>query len=258
MSATHTLVTGASTGIGKALAFEFAKHKHNLVLVARDQSRLEQIKTQTEHLYGIDCQIFAMDLTENAAALKLMESIDNAQIHIEYVVNNAGMGLPGAFISQELKDIQKMLQLNLVVLTELSHIFAQRFSEAGRGGIMNIASVAAFQSIPYMSTYAATKAYVLSLSEAIAGELRPKGVHVTTVCPGPTATEFFDRANISREKIEKMMMTSEQVAASSYKAFKKKHVVHTPGTSNLAMTQLNRFLPRKALTTIMGSLAKNQ
>jgi len=184
------LVTGASSGIGLELARLFAGDGHDLVLVARSEGRLREIGEQLETAHGITATVVASDLSKPNAARDLVEALRAALIEIDVLVNNAGFGLSGAFIDNDPRTQLDMLQVNVVALTELTRLLLPPMVARRSGRILNVASTAAFAPGPLAAVYGATKAYVLSFSEAIGEELRHSGVTVTALCPGPTQSGF--------------------------------------------------------------------
>lgn len=186
------LVTGASSGIGADIARELSDLGMHCVLLARREDRLRDLARELHERTGVECEIEAVDLGQPGAARDLHGRLEARGRQIDVLVNNAGFGGHGNFLDQDLARITSMIQVNVVALTELTHVFARAMAARGEGYVLNIASIAALQPVPSYSAYAATKAYVLSLSEAIALECADRGVHVTTCMPGVTWTEFFE------------------------------------------------------------------
>ena len=247
----YALITGASTGIGKELAYRFAQDGIPVILVSRSKGKLDGVAKEVEDRFQVSAEVLAMDLAQPQSARALDDVIKSKGLQVSHLVNNAGFGIYGKFVEQEIGDVSRMLQLNLVTLTELTHIYAQSFVRSGGGGIMNVASIAGFMPTPYSSCYGASKAYVLCFSESINAELRGTGVHVTAVCPGATETEFFDRANINVAKLKNVMMSAEAVASEGYKAYKEKKPLVITGGMNKAMVGINRLFPREWSTRAM-------
>jgi uncharacterized protein len=253
------LITGASGGIGLELAREFAKDGYNLVLVARSKDKLEQIAQDFQKQYNITATVLAKDLSKPSAPDELYNELKTLGIQIDALVNNAGFGTYGKFVETPLDKELQAMQLNMVTLTHLSKLFSKDMVARKNGKILNIASTASFQPGPLMAVYYATKAYVLSFSEALANELEGTGVTVTVLCPGPTESGFQERAAMQDSKLVQKsgmmrMMTSEEVAAQGYQATKRGQVVVIPGFANQMGTLLPRFLPRKAVTGIIRSM----
>ena len=188
------LITGASSGFGKEFATIFAKDGYNLVLVARSTDKLEKIKSQLEMLYGVDVFVVTLDLSAQNAADFLFAYTQKKGLQIDVLVNNAGFGTLGIFAESDLAKQQEMINLNVLTLTKLCRLYLPYMLDKGCGKILNVASIAGFAPGPGMSVYYATKAFVLSFSDALATELRGTGVTVTALCPGPVNTGFADRA----------------------------------------------------------------
>ena len=189
------LITGASSGLGAEFANQLAPVADRLVLVARRNDRLEEMAAKLRNINPhLDVRIFSTDLVENENRHALAEWLISEGIDINFLINNAGLGDHGLFESSDWTRVQNMLDLNITALTHLSHLLVNRMIVSGRAAILNVSSVAGFFPLPQMAVYSATKAYVTSFSEALAMELRPKGITVTALCPGPVPTEFFDVA----------------------------------------------------------------
>src|SRR5271170_2823541 len=191
------LITGASFGIGLELARIFAREGCNLVLVARSADKLRQLASELEKAHGTRSLILAADLTEPAAPAYVLDQTTRADIPVDVLVNNAGFGQYGLFAENDLEECLRQIQLNVTTLTHLTRLYLPAMIERESGGVLNVASTAAFQPGPLMAVYFATKAYVLHFSEALANELHGTDVTVTCLCPGPTATEFAKRAQIT-------------------------------------------------------------
>src|SRR5881398_2071290 len=207
------LITGASGGIGYELAKLFARDKYNLILVSRSKQKLQQRAEELRKLGSPFVTVHWFDLAELDAPDKLFQRTERGNIQVDILVNNAGYGVRGAFAKTNLDDKLEMMQLNMVALTHLTKLYLPQMISRGQGRIMQVASTAAFQPGPFMAVYYATKAYVLSFSEALYEELRGTGVTVTALCPGATATGFFDRADMTSTKLFKSgAMDSKTVA----------------------------------------------
>lgn len=245
------LITGASSGIGKETAFVYAKNGYNLILVARRLANLEEIKQEIEDKLKVQVIVFAMDLSELNSAENLFKKVDNANLKIEVLINNAGFGIYKKFEDSSIEKEEQMLLLNMVTLTKLTKLVIPQMIERGYGNIVNIASVAAYQPIPTLATYAATKAYVMSFSEAIAFELKDKNVIVTAICPGATQSEFGVSAGYQKNSsVFKGKPTSKDLSQFIYKSMiaKKTNAIH--GLMNNFLTFSARFSPRKLTTFI--------
>ncbi|AFM03183.1 short-chain dehydrogenase of unknown substrate specificity [Bernardetia litoralis DSM 6794] len=252
------LITGASSGIGLELAHIMAKEKHNLVLVARSIDKLNQLAEELIQTQGIKVTTYKADLSNSEEIENLYKQTQEDGIEISYLINNAGFGEYGKFIENDWQKINSMMQLNMVSLVHLTNLFSKNMISSKFGKIMNVASTAAFQPIPYMAIYAATKSFVLSFSEAIASELKDHGITVTALCPGMTGTGFVDAANMEDtkffDKAKQNMATPEEVAEYGYEAMMKGKTVAVHGVINSLMAQSARFLPRDLITTITKKL----
>jgi short-subunit dehydrogenase len=243
------LVTGASMGIGSDMAREFARRGHDLVLVARDEQRLNQLAVELKSM-GANSTVIALDLGKAGAAQKLYDTVRSQPLVVETLVNNAGFGLKGRFIKLPMEEQSEIVQLNIVTLTELCWLFGRDMAARGFGRILNVASVAAFQSGPEFSVYAATKAYVLILSESLDAELRSQGVNVTTLCPGVVNTHFHTRAKNNSKLLLATAMDSKPVAVAAVRALIDCKPVVIPGFVNFMAIQIVRFLPRRLVTAV--------
>lgn len=212
------LITGASSGIGRELAILHAKAGGDVVIVARRQDELERLKQELETLYSIQVLVVVQDLASAHAAQEIFQMVDSQGIQIEYLVNNAGFGGYGLFYERDLVKDEAMIQVNILVLTQLTRLFLPKMVERRAGRILNIASVAAYLPGPFQAVYYASKAYVLSFSQAIAEELRGTGVTVTAFCPGPVETGFAKVANAEHAPAFREMAQATQVAQVGYRA----------------------------------------
>jgi short-subunit dehydrogenase len=255
---TYTLITGASSGIGYELAKIFARNKHNLVLVARTQNKLQALKKELEEEYAIEALVIPEDLSLPHAARDLFQKTKDLKIDI--LVNNAGYGDHGTFAQSDLKKQLGMIQVNVMALTELTHLYLGPMLHRKSGKIMNVASTAAFQPGPLMSVYYATKAFVLSFSEGLYEELKHSGVTVTALCPGPTLSGFQDTANFKNIPImdRAPVPTSLQVAEYGYKALMKGKLIAVHGTMNRIMASSVRFAPRSVVRQLVMKLQEKR
>ena len=247
-----TLVTGASSGIGLELARECAVNGHDLVIAARRQQRLEDFAKIIRKEFSVNVYIFAIDLSVAGSRKKLFDQIKALDIQVDYLINNAGFGDYGPFKDSDLDRQIEMINLNIVALTELTHMFLPDMVERRAGAILNVASTAAFQAGPMMSVYFATKAFVLHFSEAIANELYETGVRVVALCPGTTESEFADIAQAERSLMFNMrrLPTSEQVARFGYVSMVRGKRVAVHGFLNKILTFAVRLVPRRIVTAI--------
>jgi uncharacterized protein len=240
------LITGASSGIGLELAKLFARESHDLALVARSHEKLKLIAEDLQQTYGVQVKYYAKDLSISSTPEEIFEALQSEGGNIDVLVNNAGFGWRGEFAQMELSDIMEMIQVNITSLTHLTRLFLPGMVSRKRGKILQVASTAAFQPGPMMAIYYASKAYVLSFSEALSEELNGTGITVTAFCPGPTATNFGQRAGFSNEKILGgiLSMNSRAVALDGYKGLMKGKPLVISGWKNWAGMQFVRFMPR--------------
>lgn len=252
MKTKYILVTGASTGIGYFIAEQFAQKKYSLILTARNEKLLAEAKEKFSQ-FPIDVKTVSQDLSEPGGAASLHKKIIDLNLPVIGVINNAGFGDFGIFHERRLEKITQMIQLNITSLTELSHLFIPELLKNKGIGILNVASVAGFQPGPLMTVYYASKAYVLSFSEALHEELKPFGLKVSALCPGPTITEFHKRAELENSKLFKsgFIMSAREVARIGVEGFLKGKSVVVPGLGNKLTTQGHRFLPRKWLPKLV-------
>jgi short-subunit dehydrogenase len=248
------LITGASSGIGRELAREFAAGGFDLILVARNRQALEQLAGELGS--RVTVHIFAKDLAQAAAVEELAEQVEAAGLCVEVLVNNAGVGTYGSFVQSDAGGQTAMIQLNVVAVTELTRRFAAPMLERGHGRILNIASTAAFQPGPLMAVYYASKAFVLSFSEALASELRGSGVTVTVCCPGMTRTAFQQRAGMDNSRLITRLgaMGARPVAHAAYLGTLRGKTLVTPGWRNKLLLQAVRFAPRRLVTAVVKLL----
>ena len=244
-----TLVTGASAGLGAEFARQCARRGQKLLLTARRQDRLAALAAE---LGG--AETFALDLGEPGAAARLFAEAEARGLQVETLINNAGFGLAGRFGELPAERQRAMIDLNVTALTELCRHALPAMLERRRGFILNVASTAAFQAGPYMAVYYATKAYVLSLTEALHQETKGKGVHVTALCPGPTATEFFDVAGAGEGRLAKMAVDPVAVVKAGLDGLARNKAIVIPGALNKATAQSNRLLPRALMRRIVARI----
>ena len=253
------LITGASAGIGAELARVFAEHGHDVILVARRQDALEALAGQLEGKYRIRATVIPADLSEPEAPAELFEAVRGAGLQVDILVNNAGFGLAGEFAETELRRELEMIQVNVAALTHLTKLFLGPMMQRHSGGILNVASVAALFPGPLRSVYYATKSYVLSLSEALAEELRDSGVRVTALCPGPTATEFHRVSGGAPERFgSKRVADAHSVARFGYAALQDGVRVAIPGIQNKVAVQARRLAPRDLVTRLVRQVQERR
>ena len=248
-----TLITGASGGIGEAFARALAKKRHNLVLVARSENKLHQLCDELMLKYGITAHYVAVDLNDFEADQRLFNETQKHGMEVDWLINNAGFGSMGDFTQLELERELEMIGLNILVLVALTHRYLQGMRERKRGKIINVSSAASFRPVPYMSTYAATKAFVTSFSEAIAEENREFGIQVLACCPGATATNFFDSAGMNEPFAVKGVQTPEQVVEETLNALEKGKTRAITGWVNWFSAYAATIAPNTLVTKAIGS-----
>jgi short-subunit dehydrogenase len=247
-----TVITGASAGLGADFARQLAGRGERLVLVARRKDRLTALAKELRNARAL-----ALDLSSPGAANKLMADLAKHKETVGTLINNAGFGLWGRFAKSDPERLREMIDLNVGTLTDLCRAVAPGMIERGKGAILNVASTAAFQPGPGMAVYFATKAYVLSFTEALHEELNPHGIKVSALCPGPTKTEFGEMAGFGNrmgKTFEKMSMRSTDVVALGLKALDANRAVMVTGVSNKIGASAVRFLPRSWVRKITGAI----
>ena len=253
-----TLITGASSGIGEAFAHRLASEGHNLMLVARSEQKLSSVCSQLREQHGIDAQYLAIDLTDPDADKVLFGETSRRGLEVDWLVNNAGFGSGGDFAQLDLEKELEIIDLNVSALVALTHRYLPPMRKRRRGTIINVSSAAGFQPIPFMATYAATKAFVSSFSEAIAEENQPYGIHVLTLCPGSTKTNFFDASNIDRPVQVKGQQTVEQVVDTAMKALKSGRRKVVSGFANKIGAVIGTIVPNAISTRAMGKVLRKR
>jgi uncharacterized protein len=253
----YALVTGASKGIGKSIALELAARGHDLLLVARDESALVALCNEVRQRFPIKAEYLAVDLSSINAANEVFDWVKSGNRQVDVLVNNAGYGLSGNFTQYNADDYANMIQLNILTLVKMCRMFVDYRVASSQGYIMNIASTAAYQAVPGLSLYAATKVFVLNFSRALDHELRSKGIIVTAVSPGATDTGFAARAQLGEKGLkmaEKVNMTPDAVAKIAVKAmFAGKREVVT-GLMNKIGAGIVRFLPKSLVENMAGKI----
>jgi hypothetical protein len=252
MDSKTALVTGASGGIGYELAKLFAKDRYDLVLVARSNDTLNQFAGELRQQFGVRVKTVSLDLATAPAGKILFDHLEGEKIAVDVLVNNAGFGVFGEFAAMAEVEVLGQVHLNVAALTHLTRLFLPGMLARRSGKIMNVASTAAFQPGPLMAVYYATKAYVLSLSEALANEVAGTGVTVSCFCPGPTDTGFQKRAGIENSRLFKKIgaMNSETVARDGYRGLMGGRTVVISGIQNWLLAESVRFAPRKLVTAV--------
>lgn len=252
------LITGASVGIGYELAKVFARRGHDVVLVARNREQLEKVAAECRTL-GAESRVIAKDLSVPGAAEENFDELSRAGVQVDVLVNNAGFGTHGPFAGIDTDADLGLLQVNIVALTHLTKLFLRPMVARGGGKILNVASVAAFQPGPFMATYYASKAYVLSFSEALAAEVARHGITVTALCPGPVKTEFQSRAGIEATRLSRgHMLDAATVAEAGFRGLMRGRRVVIPSTPDKLIVLGSRLGPRRLSTWIAGKLNESR
>jgi uncharacterized protein len=251
-----TLITGASSGIGETFARKLAARGHNLLLVARSEDKLINLCNELGRIKSTHAQCVALDLSEPDAPARLFEETQKRGLEIDFLINNAGFGSMGDFAKLDLARELNMIDLNVRSLVELTHRFLAPMRERKSGSIINVASTAGFQPVPFMATYAATKAFVLSFSEALWEENRPHGVKVMALCPGVTDTNFFEASRMQRPPA-RISQTTEDVVDTALRGLArgKSHVIS--GWTNFFMIESERLVPRSLVLRTAGMVGRS-
>lgn len=251
------LVTGASAGIGVDLAECFARDGYDLILTARSEGPLQDVANRLAGAHGVKAHAIAQDLGAFGGGSAIAAKIAEKGLNVDVVVNNAGYGHAGALTSSDLRTQLGMIDLNVRALVELTYLYWDRMIANGRGGVLNVASTAAFQPGPLMANYYASKAYVLSFSEAMWEEASGSGVHVSCLCPGPTVSKFRERAGTGKTRLAKnagAAMPSAPVARQGYEGWKRNQRIVVTGMSNKLIAGVGKFIPRKTLLKMVRNL----
>ncbi len=253
----YTLITGASRGIGEALARRCAEEGHHLILVARSQERLETIANELQQTCNVAVRVVPLDLLQPQATQRLWQICQDNQWRIRILMNNAGFGFWGAHADIALAEQVDVLRLNAMVLVELCHLFVPVLQKEKNARILNIGSISSYQPVPYLSVYAASKAFVLSFTRSLRAELRPSGIGVSCLCPGFTQSDFFEKAGTAPViSSSKFQMTTEAVADAALRALKKNKAVIVPGLVFKFCTYLSRYLPVHLTTYVLSKILK--
>ena len=252
----YTLITGASRGIGEAMARYCASKKMNLILVARTKEKLQELAYKLSEEFNIDIRIYNADLTNPDVALNLYNWCKSNNLSVNILINNAGIGLYGRFETLSIAEQLKLIQINQIAVVALTHQFLPMLKEEGKSYILNVASTASYQAIPYMSIYAATQSFILSFSLAIRNELKNNNIDVSCLCPGPTATDFFDRSGLESLPVNshEIKMTSEEVAEAAIEGMLDNVAEIIPGTSNAIGAYFSKLFPNKFIVKTVSSL----
>ncbi|WP_145324851.1 SDR family NAD(P)-dependent oxidoreductase [Paenibacillus xylanexedens] len=249
------LITGASSGIGEIFALEMASKGKNIVLVARTESKLNQLAERIERTYQVRAEVIVSDLSEVEAPRNVYEECQNRGIQIDILINNAGFATHGLFEQVDGSRQQDEIMLNVLAVTNMTHLFLPGLLQKKHGAVINVSSTAAFQPDPYMAVYGATKAFVLSFTEALYEENRKRGVQFLALCPGSTETSFFDVVGAEEASVGKRD-TPEHVVAVAMRALESGKPYAVPGAQNYWTAQFSRLMPRKSMLRIVGSMLR--
>jgi short-subunit dehydrogenase len=251
------LITGASSGIGRELAEIHAKNQGDLILVARRKNLLESLATELRQKYNVNVLVIEKDLTKTGAVNELADQLVNDKVRIQYLFNNAGFGGYGEFVDRNISEDLNMIQLNVSSLVELSHAISKHMIQHGGGMILNTASTAGFIPGPLQATYFATKAFVVSFSQALDQEMRKKGVTITALCPGPVKTEFIDVAGMSKSKMFDGAKSAYYTANKGYNAMLKKQLICISEPSlNILLNYFLWMVPRRMVLKMVENLQR--
>lgn len=251
-----TLITGASGGIGEAFARRLAAEKHNLFLVARSGEKLAALCDELKAKHNIEAQFFALDLTERESDARLFEQTERLGLEIEWLINNAGFGNFSEFAAADLERELAMIDLNVRSLVALTHRYLKPMRDRKSGTIINVSSTASFQPVPFMATYAATKSFVTSFSEAIWEENRSYGVKIIALCPGGTATNFFNEAGVGEKMPLRALETPEAVVETALRGVRRGQSHIISGWSNYFAAQAGNFFPNSWIASIIGKVLR--
>ncbi|HEX6124559.1 MAG TPA: SDR family oxidoreductase [Pyrinomonadaceae bacterium] len=254
----YTLITGASSGIGEAFARRLAREKHNLVLVARTRGKLQALAEDLAGMHQIAAHFVELDLADPSAAGRLFEETERNGWQVDWLINNAGFGSSGDFAKLELERELEMISLNVSTLVALTHRYLSRMRERKSGTIINVSSAAGFQPIPFMATYAATKAFVSSFTEAVAEENRPFGIRILALCPGSTKTNFFEASNIERPIQVKGQQTVDEVVDTAMKALAKNKTKVVSGWANFIGSIAGTLVPNAISSRVMAKALRGR
>ncbi len=248
----YTLITGASSGIGEAFARRLAAEGHNLFLVARSEEKLRELCSQLSARHNVDAKYFAADLIDVDSDVAVFEETEKLGLEIDWLINNAGFGSMGDFAELDLERELEMIELNITAVVALTHHFLGKMRERKSGTIINVSSGASFQPIPFFATYAATKAFVTSFTEAIAEENRSFGIRILALCPGTTDTGFFEASGISNPIKVKGVQTPDQVVDAALKAVKQGRSKVVSGWTNYLVASAVNLVPNSLITRVMA------
>ena len=252
------LVTGASFGIGEAFAYYLASLGANLILTARSTDKLKQLADELKQKYAVSVQVFPADLVDSNSPKLIYEQVKAAGLSVDLLINNAGFGKWAFFHAVDIEEYQQMLSVNINALVRLTYLFLPDMLARGNGGVINVASTAAFQPVPYIAVYSASKSFVLNFTEALAGEYSEKGLRFLALCPGSTDTNFMSIANPEIDTSDERFATPEAVVRSGINAYINGRKYHVPGLMNYLLSLLPRIFPRAVAIRIVANMFKGR
>ncbi len=255
-SKSYALITGASSGIGERFARALARRRMNLALVARSQEKLEALAQELKNTHGIQAEVIPLDLAQPGAAQSLIQILKERQIEVDLLINNAGAGAQGRFWEISLEREEQILRLNVQTLLELCHLLIPAMIQNRRGAIINVSSTASFQPLPYTSVYAATKSFVTHFSMGLTEELRPYGIKVVTLCPGPTQTNFFAAGEYRSMRFRGAMQSPEEVVKAGLRALDHGGGLTLCSARDNFLLFMERFIPRSWVARIVAGMFK--
>ncbi len=255
----YALITGASSGIGLALAEALARRGHALILVARERPALESIACELSQRFGVEVMFRVCDLTEPLQLSGLLYEVEQCDYQIELLINNAGTACAGSFLDHDWQRERKLLELNVFALARLCHALGNAMARRGSGRILNVASLAAFQPGPWLSSYYASKAFVLHFSEGLREELQEQGVQVSALCPGPVRTSFWRNARLDMRPLlgSKWLMSAEQLAQLALLGLDRQQAVIVPGWRNRLLARAAQLSPRRLARRLAARLNRH-
>jgi len=253
-----TLITGASSGIGEAFARRLAAEGHNLLLVARSEDKLRRLCDELKARHKVTAHFVAVDLIDFEADERLFRETEKYGLEVDFLINNAGFGSGGDFATLDLERELEMINLNICTLVALTHRFLKQMRERRSGTIINVSSAAGFQPLPFMATYAATKAFVTSFTEAIAEESRPFGIQILALCPGSTKTNFFAASGIDRPVQVKGQQTVDDVVDTAMNALGGTRSKVVSGWANYIASLSTNFVPNTLITRVVGKALRSR
>ncbi len=250
------LITGATGGLGREFAHQYAADGYSIVLVARNLSALDKLAEELRAEHGIETAVFPCDFTNPSAPAKLHQTLSEQGIYPDILVNNAGLGYDTPFMESDMPTQEALMDVNMAALTKMMRLFGQDMARRGKGGILNVASIASYPEGPYMATYYASKSYVRSLTEAVHTELLGSGVHVTALCPGPVRTDFWKRASAGGTILAHLAVKPEGIASAGRRALRWNLSSYVPGLPWKFVAFATRLLPRSWIRLAAAQLQK--